>query len=334
LRDIVPRKPRIEIAGGLYHVITRGNNRRRIFRSRDDFIKFTKILVQQKAKVPFYLYAYCLMPNHVHLLVEMQEDKISRIMQRVLTAYSHYYNRKYARVGHLFQGRYKSSLCETSQYLAELVRYIHLNPVRAKLVERPEQYEFSGHQAYLGLDKSGLVDVEPVLRHFGGRRKRAIEVYCQFLAAGIGQRSGTDFYKANKAAVLGNEEFLEEIKHRVGEFRARRVELRRISIDDLIRSAERISGLSRLEVCGKSRNRRTVAAREAVIVVGREFGMSNRELAEGLRIDASAVTRRIDAARARECELIEVSRLRKALGQKKSRGKHKNAELKTEAKSD
>ena len=79
------RKPRIEIGGGLYHVISRGNNRRKIFRTHDDYLRFTNILAQQKARLPFYLYAYCLMPNHVHLLIEMRDHPLSRIMQRVLT---------------------------------------------------------------------------------------------------------------------------------------------------------------------------------------------------------------------------------------------------------
>ena len=91
--SIMSRKPRIEIGGGLYHVITRGNNRRKIFRSHDDYVRFTSILRKQKSKLPFYLYAYCLMPNHVHLLIEMQDDPVSRIMQRVLTSYSQHHNR-------------------------------------------------------------------------------------------------------------------------------------------------------------------------------------------------------------------------------------------------
>src|SRR5438128_641367 len=135
----MPRKPRIEIGGGLYHVITRGNNRRTIFRSQADYLRFAAILAAQKTKLPFYLYGYCLMPNHVHLLIEMQHDPLSRIMQRVLTTYSQFHNRKYKKVGHLFQGRYKSILCQSDRYLAELVRYIHLNPVRAKMVRRPEK---------------------------------------------------------------------------------------------------------------------------------------------------------------------------------------------------
>ena len=97
------RKPRIELGGGLYHIISRGNNRRKIFRSDSDYLRFLEILEQQKSKLPFYLYAYCLMPNHFHLLIEMRDDSISRIMQRVLTIYSQFHNRKYKKVGHLFQ---------------------------------------------------------------------------------------------------------------------------------------------------------------------------------------------------------------------------------------
>src|SRR2546430_12392038 len=152
------RKARAEVEGGLYHVITRGNNHRQIFNSPTDYKKSLSLLAVQKERLSFFLYAFCLMTNHVHLLIERQADTIGRIMHRVLTGYSQYYNRRYRRVGHLLAGRHKSILCQSDRYLAELVRYIHLNPVRAKMVDVPEQYKYSGHRAYLGL----------VLRHFGG----------------------------------------------------------------------------------------------------------------------------------------------------------------------
>ena len=118
------RKARVEVAGGLYHVITRGNNRRQIFSSPTDHEKFLSLLAIQKRRLPFFLYAYCLMSNHVHLLIERKADAIGRIMHRVLTGYSQYYNRRYRRVGHLLQGRHKAILCQSDRYLAELVRYI------------------------------------------------------------------------------------------------------------------------------------------------------------------------------------------------------------------
>jgi putative transposase len=312
----MPRKPRIEIGGGLYHVISRGNNRRRIFRSHDDYVKFTSILQQQKAKLPFYLYAYCLMPNHVHLLIEMQDDPVSRIMQRVLTSYSQYHNRKYKKIGHVFQGRYKSILCQTDRYLGELVRYIHLNPVRAKMVRGAQDFEYSGHRAYLGSDKSGLVDTEPVLRHFGANRKRAVEVYTRFVEASAGEKSQDEYYRAAEGRLLGSDEFLKEIRHRVGEHEATRERLDGASIEDLLSVAERSSGLTRKELCSKSKHRGTVAVKEAVIVAGREQGLTNRRLAEALGIDASAVTRRVEAARVRGAESTELKSLRKALRSK------------------
>jgi hypothetical protein len=212
----------------------------------------------------------------------MQDDLVSRIMQRVLTGYSQYHNRKYKKIGHLFQGRYKSILCQTDRYLGELVRYIHLNPVRAKLVKRPEDFEYSGHRAYLGLDKTGLVDTEPVLRHFGATKKRAVEVYIRFVEASLSERSQEDYYRAAEGRLLGSDEFLKEIKHRVGEHLPRPRAIEQTSIDDLLSAAERSSGLTRQELCSKSKNRRTVAVKEAVIMLGRERGIRNRELAEAL----------------------------------------------------
>jgi putative transposase len=126
------RKPRVDVEGGLCHVISRGNNRRTIFESPADYQKFLSLLEIQKEKLPFFLYAYCLMSNHVHLLIERQSHSVSRIMHRILTGSSQYYNRKYRRSGHLLQGRHKAILCQSDQYLSELVRYIHLNPVRAR----------------------------------------------------------------------------------------------------------------------------------------------------------------------------------------------------------
>jgi REP element-mobilizing transposase RayT len=309
----MPRKPRIELGGSLYHIISRGNDRRKIFRTSADYLRFAQVLVEQKANLPFYLYAYCLMPNHFHLLIEMRDHSISRIMQRVLTSYSQYHNRKYKKTGHLFQGRYKSILCQTDQYLAELVRYIHLNPVRARIVKRAEQYDYSGHRAYIGIDGLGLIDSEPLLRHFGGTRKRAVEVYQRFVEAGLGQNSQAEYYRAAEGRLLGNEEFQERIKHRIGEYRPARLEAEPISIDDLLSAAEEISGLKREEWCAGSKKKRMLAIREAVIGVGHERGIRNRDLASALGIDPSAVTRRLDAVRSKGEPNPEMAELRGAL---------------------
>src|SRR5438552_902297 len=217
MRPPMARKARAEVEGGLYHVITRGNNRRRIFDAPADYEKFLSLLAVQKTKLPFFLYAYCLMTNHVHLLIERQASAVGRIMHRLLSGYAQYYNRRYRRVGHLLQGRHKAILCQSDRYLSELVRYIHLNPVRAKMVRRPEHYCYSSHRAYLGLEEDTLVDVDPVLRHFGGKRKLARERYQEFVLAGMKLGHQEEFYRAEEGRILGGEEFVDATIHRLGE---------------------------------------------------------------------------------------------------------------------
>ncbi len=157
------------------------------------------------------------------------------------------------------------------------------------------------------------MDTEPLLRHFGATKKRAVEAYIQFVEANLGQKSQDDYYRAAEGRLLGGEEFLKEIRHRVGDHRAAQRQPERTTIEDLLSAAERSSGLSRQELCSKSKNRRTVAAKEAVIVLGREGGITNRELAEALGICPSAVTNRVEVARSRGTKSPEVIKLRKLL---------------------
>lgn len=132
----------------------------------------------------------------------------------------------------------------------------------------------------------------------------------------LGQESQTHFYQATEGRLLGGEEFLRDVKHRVGEHLAPRAERQRIDIEDLLSAAMHYSGLSREELCSRSKNRQTVAVRDAVIVVGRERGITNRQLAEALGLDPSSVTRRVDVARSRTIDSQDVIRLRKAIGSK------------------
>ena len=127
-------------------------------------------------------------------------------MHRLLTGYAQYYNRRHRRVGHLLQGRHKAILCQSERYLSELVRYIHLNPVRAGIVSRPEDYKYSSHRAYLGLEPAGIVDVDPVLRHFGASKEVARERYRKFVAAGIKLGHCEEFYVADEGRILRSDE--------------------------------------------------------------------------------------------------------------------------------
>ncbi len=299
------RKPRLEVEGGLYHVITRGVDRRDIFHSPEDHQKFLALLATQKEKLSFYLYAYCLMTNHIHLLIERLTDDIGRIMHRVLTGYTQYYNRKYRRSGHVLQGRHKAILCQSDPYLAELVRYIHLNPIRAKMVERVEEYPYSSHRAYMGLEPAGIVDVDPVLRRFGPRKAVARERFAKHVAAGM-KLGRMDHLYETKGGVLGSEEFVDSMIHRMGEFDARAASIRRnaaikpeIRSDVLIGIVESICSVPRDQFCGPAKGARYVFAKEALILTGRDLGANVTALSNITGLTAASVSRRHDIARRR-----------------------------------
>src|SRR4030042_5811010 len=177
------RKPRIEYEGALYHVITRGNQRQRIFKDKEDYQRYLKILADYKIRYEYVLYAYVLMSNHVHLLMETRETSLSKILQGINQSYTMYFNRRYGTVGHLFQGRYKAILCDKDEYLLSLVKYIHLNPVRAGVAKEVENYPWSSHRVYIGRgegERTEIVDTNQVLRMFSenkGRARRAYRLY-------------------------------------------------------------------------------------------------------------------------------------------------------------
>ncbi|MGD9631100.1 MAG: transposase [Pyrinomonadaceae bacterium] len=294
----IPRKTRIEIEGGLYHVITRGNGRRDNFHSREDHDKFLQLLMAQKLKLPFYLYAYCLMTNHLHMLIERREDDIGRIMQRVLTAYTQYYNRKYKQVGHVLQGRYKAVLCQSERYLTKLVRYIHLNPVKANMVAHASDYPYSSHRAYLGIDPSGPLDAETVLRHFGVKKAVARKHFAAFVD-GPGETGDLEAMLGRGGGFLGDEEFVDATIHRLGEHVPKGTPMPKPDLDAeaLLAAVETVFEISRDEICGRSKAPRTVQAKEMLILCGHRHGASLAELARLTGLNSSTVARRLESAR-------------------------------------
>ncbi len=163
--------------------MSRGNGGRDIFIDDDDRRRFLDILSKVKKATPFELFAYCLMSNHFHMLVRVGGFDLSRIMQHLLTRYSRYFNGRRRRLGHLFQSRFKAPLCDGDSYLIELLRYIHLNPVRAKMVSDPAQWPWSSHRCYLGAAAAGLVDPAFPLSLFDGSETEARRRYLDFLQA-------------------------------------------------------------------------------------------------------------------------------------------------------
>ena len=153
------RRPRLFAAGVLYHVIVRGNQRQKTFTAESDYQAYIERLARYRKKYDYVLHAYCLMPNHVHLLVESSQQPLAKFMQGLQQSYSQYFNRRHRKTGHVFEGRYKAILCQKDQYLLQLIRYIHLNPVRAGMVRSPKRYRYSGDHVYLQGKATETIDV-------------------------------------------------------------------------------------------------------------------------------------------------------------------------------
>lgn len=161
----MPRQAREKDKFCIYHVIQRGNNKGEIFIADRDRGKFIEILARMKSKYNFLVYAYCLMSNHIHLVIDDNGNDISRLIKSVNVSYALYFNKKYKRVGHLFQDRFKSEIITNDRYLLQVSKYIHNNPVKANMVIAPEEYYWSSYNIYLGRmeNKYDLVDTTKIL---------------------------------------------------------------------------------------------------------------------------------------------------------------------------
>ena len=155
------RQARTKSESGIYHIMMRGVNKQQVFFDKQDYKKFIQILIDCKRISKFELYAYCLMPNHIHLLIKENDEDISKIMKRIGCRFVYWYNAKYQRVGHLFQDRFRSEPIETDDYFLCALRYIHQNPVKGKLVENCAEYPYSSYQWYY--ENGILVDKEKAL---------------------------------------------------------------------------------------------------------------------------------------------------------------------------
>jgi putative transposase len=178
----MPRPPRLQIAGGTYHLTSRGNRRQRIFLDDQDRRTFLGIFAAVVGRRGWRCSAYCLMPNHYHLVVETPEPDISNGMQDLNSRHAAGFNWRYGLTGHLFQGRFHSILVEREEHFLELTRYLMLNPVRAGLCARPGEWRWSSYRATLGSDaKPPFLTLEPLLGRFGGTSRTARLRFAEFV---------------------------------------------------------------------------------------------------------------------------------------------------------
>ena len=237
------RPLRIEYPSAFYHVTARGNEQREIYKSIADRERFLDYLASATKRYGAVIHVWCFMSNHYHLLLETPAGNLSQIMRHINGAYTNYFNTKHRRAGHLFQGRYKAILVERDAYAMELSRYIHLNPVRAGMSERPEDYSWSSYRHYVG-EKSAPVWLhrEEILGHFDGDEQR----YRGFVEDGLKFDVTSPLEGALASTILGGGKFVKEIEalHLSGVLPTRDLpslrQLRyRWSVDDIIATVEK-----------------------------------------------------------------------------------------------
>lgn len=208
----MPRSPRYSLPGIIYHVIMRGNNKQLIYISDEDRYKFCLLLQEGVERFGHRILAFCMMSNHVHLAIQLGSDVlISKIIQNLTFRYCRYFNHKHSTVGHLFQGRFKSIMVNGYGYLRQLIRYIHLNPVRAGITSDPIQYPWSSHQAYLMQKDYMWLARDIGLQFFGESKREAVSSYEVFIAMGLGKDEEIDFKKGFEADIIGDANFIEKI---------------------------------------------------------------------------------------------------------------------------
>ena len=318
----MPRKSRIDAPGALHHLIVRGIERRKVFdddSDRDNFIdRLEHIVTDTKTAC----HAWALMPNHFHLLFRTGQVRIATVMQRLLTGHAGYYNKRHRRSGHLFQNRYKSILCQQDAYLLELVRYIHLNPLRAGLVQdynRLSKYPYCGHSALLGKVKRAWQDTHWVLRLYSARMSEARRQYHAFVKKGVtmGRRKDltggglirsmggweavkymrkANIFEKSDERILGDGNFVNHALA-MAEEQLERTNLLISRGYNLEKIADHVSAVMHIdasEIWKSGKSRRRVAARSLLCFWAvRELGISMTEMSRRLNLSLSAVSQSV-----------------------------------------
>ena len=210
------RPLRLEFPGAIYHLTSRGDRKEPIYEDDNDRLQWLDVLSRACERYNWRVYAYCLMDNHYHVLLETADGNLSKGMRHLNGVYTQYFNRQHNRVGHVFQGRYKAILVEKESYLLELSRYVVLNPIRARMIKDMNQWKWSSYQATSGKAQvPDWLETDWLLSQFGRQRKRARERYIDFVREGIGLPSVWE--NLQKQIFLGGESFVDQHQEKINE---------------------------------------------------------------------------------------------------------------------
>lgn len=219
------RPHRISLENFIYHIINRGNNGQVVFYDEDDFSKYLGLLKRYKEKFIFKIYAYCLMSNHVHLLIRPTQPKtLSKIMQSLTTAHTKLHHYKYKTSGHLWQGRFKNPIVQEDNYLLECIKYIEFNPVRANIVQNPLHYKWSSCHFHTGADSNNeLLDLDPVFINLGNTMQERYNSYMRFIQQETSAEMLTRIKDSiTKGLFLSDKLFEQDIKEKLRLFKPKR----------------------------------------------------------------------------------------------------------------
>jgi REP element-mobilizing transposase RayT len=316
----MPRKARIDAPGAVQHIIVRGIERKKIFRNDADRSNFLARLSTIVSETRTTCYGWALIPNHVHLLLRTGTIPIATVMRRLLTGYAVSFNLKYQRHGQLFQNRYKSILCQEDRYLKELVRYIHLNPLRANLasdLKALDRYRWCGHSAIMGKTACDWQNIEYVLKLFDNKISSARRNYRVFVSKGIAEGRRSDLtggglirslggwqqvkalrrigirFKCDER-ILGDSEFVEQVLKEAEDRLERRyaLEAKGYDFDQVIERVAQVLNMNVSDVLKRSKDPQTVKARSLLCFwANRELGMTTVEISHRLKVSQSAVSR-------------------------------------------
>jgi len=318
----MPRQPRLDAPGALHHVIVRGIEQREIVRDNKDRDEFVSRMGKVSTGTDTDIFAWALMDNHAHILLRSGTIGLSTFMRRFLSGYASYFNRTHKRHGHLFQNRYKSIICEEQPYFLELVRYIHLNPLRAGRVEsysKLAHYAYSGHSTILNPGKHPWMKRKYVLEYFDKSEEKALQAYNDFVNRGIEEGHRPDLVggglirsqggwenvkemrrqgKREKSdeRILGRSEFVESLLIESNQFRKNQLStlVNPVKIDELIKKVCREESISLEALISGNRRRQisTVRSRLAKILV-EEMGLTLTATGQYLGVSPSAIAKSI-----------------------------------------
>lgn len=254
----MPRQPRRKSHSGTYHCMMRGINKQDIFLEEKDYLEFQNILKKTQKEFLYQLYSYVLMPNHIHLEIKVENQNLSQSVHSILTIYAKYFNRKYDRTGHVFENRFLSKNVENSSYLLNLVRYIHQNPLKAR-ISKMEQYKWSSYQEYFKKEKiekeNQICNTKEVLRLFSKDKEQVLQEFLNFNKEVVTFQESDELLEYEMKNKLTDEEVIYFMKEKLGIVNVQEIQKYKVNYrNEIIYKLKMMKGITQPQIVRITRN--------------------------------------------------------------------------------